>query len=212
MPNWQVLVGRCCFLYMLYWLGHKMQGHVRIQSYCEDGVGIHDAIMEWFQPWNAYIRRPKSRRLQHALMLFATVNVDLILMALWGSFIFFGFTRFFVLFLVQMLIRQLLVCHFHLPVPNNIVWSRPFGLPSVFIDYEMKHDLFFSGHVSLCCLATEFLAEQFGYIGLGIGLFLLCYNILFLYVFRVHWTADIYAAMTTSTTFYLASLLVLQRY
>jgi hypothetical protein len=202
MRLWWVLCLRALFLIVVFYIGRHLQGIMRKNRSIENGGHLRDDIMDWFYPWNRYLRKPSSEILRQFLMLFASVSVDFTLLCLWASFVLFGFTRLFGVFLLQMFLRELLVLSFHLPVPKDIIWCAPFDFPTIFLDYKVPHDLFFSGHISLCCIAICFLAEQFQWLGFGLGVGLLVFNVVFLLAYRIHYTADIYAAIVTTVALY----------
>ncbi len=92
-------------------------------------------------------------------------------------------------------LRQLAQSFCHLSPPEGIIWRDP-GFPSILVTYDVKNDLFFSGHTALAVYGALTLHSLVGdQVGVPLGIALVCFQISIVLVLRVHYTMDVFTGI-----------------
>jgi hypothetical protein len=84
------------------------------------------------------------------------------------------------------------------PVPDKMshAWFDP-NFPTIFMNYEVENDFFFSGHTLTALIIGGDFIEQNNIFYKIYGFFLIMYEILFVLLTRSHYFVDVYGAIST---------------
>jgi hypothetical protein len=92
-------------------------------------------------------------------------------------------------------LRQFAQSFCHLPPPKGIIWRNP-GVPSLFVTYDVKNDLFFSGHTAFAVYGALTLHSLLGdQVGIPLGIALVFFQISTVLLLRVHYTMDVFTGV-----------------
>ncbi|KUJ17489.1 uncharacterized protein LY89DRAFT_718181 [Mollisia scopiformis] len=92
-------------------------------------------------------------------------------------------------------LRQFAQSFCHLQPPQGIIWRNP-GVPSLFVTYDVKDDLFFSGHTAFAVYGALILHSILGdLVGLPVGFALVFFQISTVLLLRVHYTMDVFTGI-----------------
>ncbi|MBX7066287.1 MAG: hypothetical protein K1X28_03560 [Parachlamydiales bacterium] len=157
--------------------------------------GIHDALQAWTSGINTYLHNHSwaANTLQILYSLFG----DLSVLTLYFFMIFTRSIRPILPMFIFMVLRQLLQALVSLPLPTGLIWEYP-GFPSLFSNYELDTDFYFSAFVGINLLTTLYLMKYrirwLTILGFGIVIFEAFADI----VLRSHYTTDIYTSIMTA--------------
>ncbi|PVI05428.1 hypothetical protein DM02DRAFT_99615 [Periconia macrospinosa] len=154
---------------------------------------IHDEVHSLTSGLHARISR--STKLTNVLLATSSATMDLLALFLLTIAI-FGPTFAPAVGLILLLsLRQLAQSFCRLPLPIGIIWRNP-GISSIFVTYEVKNDLFFSGHTAFSVYGALIVRSMLGNcVGIPLGLFLVSFQITVVLLLRVHYTMDVFTGV-----------------
>jgi len=103
-----------------------------------------------------------------------------------------GTSRTVLNFALVMTLRQLSQLTVDLPVPKHLWFEYP-GFPSLFVNYAVKNDFFFSGHTCLAVMVTLELRKLFPHKKWLVGVMsVVCvFQMIIVLIFRTHYIQDV---------------------
>lgn len=153
---------------------------------------IIDRLQIWTLPINNYFQQHRTGA--HAVLITTSLWVDLCVLFLAMRSLFGPTIRPFLELFYFIIYRQCLQFLVSLPIPEGIIWEYP-GFPSLFVDYSLQDDLYFSAHTGVTFLAAmELVRTQKKWFD-AIGFSLFVYVVVALISFRIHYTMDIFTAI-----------------
>ena len=156
--------------------------------------GIVDAVQNFFYPINQWMTITPS--IGNAFLIFMNAIQDaiffyILIYTIWTRKLVLYIT--FALFLITRQTLQMLV---HLPLPPHTIWHYP-GFPSLFQNYNITDDLYFSGHTGTSLIFALHLAE-YGRRWLTLtGFVTFAFMALFVIIMQIHYTMDVFSAILT---------------
>lgn len=155
-----------------------------------DSGGLGDRIHDWTSGWNTYLQ--KNPRVANFLLISSSLGIDAGAGFLFYQAVFSESLRVLFSVLVLFALRQIAQALTALPPPQGLIWRHP-GFPSLLVTYGVSNDLFFSGHTALAVLTALELAHLGSPLAIGLGVFLVLYEVLAVLALRAHWTMDVMA-------------------
>jgi len=162
---------------------------------------IHDALQSWMAPINMYLTNHVT--LSNVLMVMYSTIGDAVVFILILCAIVKGSVRPVLPLLVFMILRQLMQLLVSFPVDPSAIWHYP-GFPSLFVNYEVDGDFYFSGYVGIVILAALEFKDIFHRKWLTICSFILVFFVVFTdLILRTHYSTDVYTSIITAIFAYL---------
>lgn len=162
---------------------------------------IRDELQMWLAPLNSYVAANES--LSNILMILYSIVGDAAVLILVAFSVIRTSIRPIFPLLVFMVIRQIMQLLVSFPLDPNLIWHYP-GFPSLFADYQVSGDFFFSGYVGINILAALEFREIFRLRWLTVVNFLvIIFVIVTDLILRSHYTTDIYTSIITAIFAYL---------
>ncbi len=171
-------------------LGHITQNLIAHLNVPKEG--ITDRLHLFTSPINHYF--VTHRDAANAALITTSLWFDFSVLFLMLRSIFGGTIRPYLGLFLLILIRQSLQFLVSFSLPENIVWRDP-GVPSLFVDYSVSNDFYFSGHTGvtlLCALELMFYHKRWL---TTLGFVMFAYTISVLICLRFHYTMDIFTAI-----------------
>jgi hypothetical protein len=169
----------------------------RIPPTCKIG----DFLQHWTSGLNDFV---SSREwIGDALIIFYSILGDAIVLILIVCAIVKSSIRPVLPLLVFLLLRQAMQLIVSFPVDPGLIWHYP-GFPSLFSNYRMSGDFYFSAYVGILILGALELGEIFKVRWLTALNFFVAFLVAFIdLVLRSHYTTDIYTSIVTAIFAYL---------
>lgn len=172
----------------LWYLTQSLLAKRTLPAQGEDG-SLRDGVHDLTSSLNRRLfESPKSA---NALLLWSTLVIDLLGLYVLGSAVFGPSTQPFIGLLIVFALRQICQAFCPLPAPPGMIWRDP-GMPTLFVTYKTANDFFFSGHTSMAVFGVACLVDQFGAVGLIIGVLVAAFEIGTVLVLRAHYTMDVF--------------------
>lgn len=172
-----------------------------IHSLTPPSCGIQDALQIWTSGINAYLNNHAwaANTLQILYSLFG----DLSVLVLYFFMIATKSVRPILPLFIFMVLRGLLQTMVALPLPDGLIWEYP-GFPSLFSNYDLDTDFYFSAFAGINLLATLYLM-RFKIRWLTVlGFAIVVFELFAAIVLRSHYTTDLYTSIMTAIFSYLA--------
>lgn len=191
------ILTRVIILSVLFFLWHLTQDAIsNLKSEMVNVNGLVDQTFSATHGINAYLN--SHREVARLLLIFASLEVDLLTLYIFGISIFGKSTRPVVGLVVLMVLRQFCQCMVLLPVPEGLLWFDT-GFPTLFVTYDVTNDFFFSGHTALTVYAALALCPRSNTVKMHIIRWgLIIFQIGVLVALRAHYFMDIYTAFFTA--------------
>lgn len=162
---------------------------------------IGDAIQRWVAPLNAYVSNRAG--LGDGLIILYSIFGDAIVLVLIACAIAKASIRPVLPLLVFMLLRQTMQLLISFPVDPGLIWHYP-GFPSLFLNYDISGDFYFSAYVGINILGALEMYQLFRkkwlmWLNFGGALVIALIDM----VLRAHYTTDIYTSIITAIFAYL---------
>lgn len=162
---------------------------------------IGDLLQAWTAPLNSYVQ--SYHWLGDTLIIIYSLTGDAIVLTLIACAIVQSSIRPVLPLLVFMILRQTMQLLVSFPSDPGIVWHYP-GFPSLFLNYSVKGDFYFSAYVGINILGALEFGEIFkrpwlrtlNFFGAALVAFIVI-------VLRSHYTTDIYTSAMTAVFAYL---------
>ncbi len=156
---------------------------------------LDDALHKWTAPVNRHLHT--HPRQANALLIATSLIIDAVTLfvlvrAIFGP-TFEPFVGLFVLFALRQACQALCA----LPIPDGQIWHDT-GVPTLFVTYNTKGDLFFSGHTALAVYGGIQLASLGTPLWIGLGVVVIFIESVAVIVLRAHWTMDVFTAVVTA--------------
>lgn len=162
---------------------------------------IGDSLQEWTAPLHAYVS--EHPMLASALMVFYSIVGDAIVLIMVVCAIVQSSVRPILPFIVFMIFRQTMQTLVAFPVDPGIIWHYP-GFPSLFTNYQLGGDFYFSAYVGINILGALELGQIFRHRWITIINCLIAAMVVMIdIVLRSHYTTDIYTSVITAIFAYL---------
>lgn len=98
--------------------------------------------------------------------------------------------------------RQILECLVSLPLPEGLIWHYP-GFPSLFSNYSIYNDFYYSAYVGINILKTMYLWKfKIKWVNVA-GILIIIYEAFADLILRSHYTADIFTSTVTAIAVFL---------
>lgn len=164
---------------------------------------IGDLLQQWATPLNTYVQ--SYSWLANTLIIIYSVTGDAIVLTLIACAIVQSSIRPVLPVLVFMILRQTMEFLVSFPSDPGMVWHYP-GFPSLFLNYSVKGDFYFSAYVGINILGALEFGDIFkrqwlrtlNFFGAGLVAFIVI-------VLRSHYTTDIYTSAMTAAFAYIFS-------
>lgn len=195
-PAWPLLfliivAGALISLFSEHWIGE------RIPPVCKIG----DALQHWTAPLNNFVNSYEG--VGNLLIIIYSIFGDAIVLVLIACAIVQSSIRPVLPLLVFMLLRQGMQLIISFPIDPGLIWHYP-GFPSLFSNYEISGDFYFSAYVGINILGALELGEIFRRRWLTALNFIIAAFIAVIdIVLRSHYTTDIYTSILTAVFAYL---------
>jgi hypothetical protein len=195
-PAWPILfilivAGLFFSLLTEHWIGEQ------VPPTCHIG----DAIQRLVSPLNAYVASKEA--VANSLIILYSIFGDAIVLILIACAIVKSSIRPVLPLLVFMILRQTMQLLISFPVEPGLIWRYP-GFPSLFLNYDISGDFYFSAYVGINILGALELYQIFGKKWLVVVNLAVAFLIAFIdMVLRAHYTTDIYTSVITAVFAYL---------
>jgi len=162
---------------------------------------IHDALQSLLVPINAYVSAHAT--LADILMVVYSTLGDAVVLTLIICAIVKRSVRPVLPLLVFMILRQIMQVLVSFPVNPDLIWHYP-GFPSLFANYRVSGDFYFSGYVGIVILAALEFKDIFHLKWLTICSVILVFFVVFTdLILRTHYSTDVYTSIITAVFSYL---------
>jgi hypothetical protein len=195
-PAWPVLFliiigGALLGLLTEHWIGDKIPPDCLIGDFLQKSTAAINAFVSG-HPW-----------LANTLIIIYSVFGDAIVLVLFVCAIVQSSIRPILPLLVFMLLRQAMQLLISFPVEPDLIWHYP-GFPSLFSNYAISGDFYFSAYVGINILGALELGTIFRHRWITYTNYLIAILIAFIdIVLRSHYTTDIYTSILTAIFAYL---------
>lgn len=156
--------------------------------------GIIDLLQQFTLPLNEYISSHGS--LSEMILIIMNGISDCLGLFIIGLVIVKRDTRPFLMLLIFGLLRQSLQYLVSLPIPLHTIWHYP-GVPSIFANYNITNDLYFSLHTGVSLIVALEVArfKKTWLTILGFSIFF--FEVSCVIVLQIHYTMDVFTAIMT---------------
>lgn len=162
---------------------------------------IHDALQHLLAPLNAYVAH--HDQLSNVLIILYSVFGDAIVLFLICCAIIHSSIRPILPLILFMILRQTMQMLVTFPIDPGLVWHDP-GFYSLFLNYHVSGDFYFSAYVGINILGALEMHEIFRKKWLTALNFCTAGFIIFIdMVLRAHYSTDIYTSIITAIFVYL---------
>ncbi|MBX7065638.1 MAG: sphingomyelin synthase family protein [Parachlamydiales bacterium] len=162
---------------------------------------ISDALQHLLTPLNAYVA--SHQQVGDILIIVYSIFGDAIVLVLIGAAIVRSSVRPVLPLLVFMVLRQTMQMLISFPVDPNLIWHDP-GFYSLFLNYHISGDFYFSAYVGINILGALEMHEIFRKRWLTTSIFLIAFFIILIdMILRAHYSTDVYTSIITSIFVYL---------
>jgi len=162
---------------------------------------IGDALQDLLSPLNIYVSSREA--VGNLLIILYSIFGDAIVLILIACAIVKSSIRPVLPLLVFMVLRQAMQLLVSFPVDPGLIWHYP-GIPSLFLNYDISGDFYFSAYVGINILGALELQEIFRKKWLTTLNFLIAFLIIIIdMILRAHYTTDVYTSIITAVFAYL---------
>lgn len=162
---------------------------------------ISDALQHFLSPLNAYVA--SHEQIGNILIVIYSIFGDAIVLILIGAAIVQSSVRPVLPLLVFMVLRQTMQMLISFPIDPNLIWHDP-GFYSLFLNYHISGDFYFSAYVGINILGALEMYEIFRKRWLTASIFFIAiFIILTDMTLRAHYSTDVYTSIITAIFAYL---------
>ncbi len=195
-PAWPVL-----FLIMVAGILISLLTQNLIGKVVPPECNIQDALQTWVAPLNGFVASHEN--LGNLLIILYSIFGDAIVLVLIGCAIVQSSIRAIFPLLLFMVIRQTMQMLISFPIDPNLIWRDP-GFYSLFLNYHISGDFYFSAYVGINILGALELHEIFKKrwlttLNLSVTLVIIFIDL----ILRSHYSTDVYTSIITAVFVYL---------
>jgi hypothetical protein len=195
-PAWPIL-----FLIILAGIGLSLFSEDLIGEIVPPKCDIRDALQDLVAPLNAFVA--SHTLVENIMIVVYSIFGDAIVLVLIACAIVQSSIRPVLPLIVFMGIRQIMQMLVSFPIDPEVLWHDP-GFYSLFLNYYISGDFYFSAYVGINILGALEMHEIFRKKWLTFSIFMIVFVIIFIdMVLRTHYSTDIYTSIITAVFVYL---------